>query len=282
MICRDSDDIPLFHKVLYMKTFYWLRMTLCYSLLSTGLIVSNCSAALVGITVTVQNLAPANGISFAPLRLGFGNGTFDSFNINQTAPASIVSIAEGGSGSDWFPAFAAAEPNSVRGTVGSSPLLPGVTASNSFLVDSAVNQFFTFGSMVVPSNDLFIGNDNPAAFQLLNNAGNLLIPSILQKGSQIWDANSEVADPLNAAFVVGGTNANRTPENGTVAFDFSELAVFNGVATAGGYNYNHSLLSSGSDVYRISFSLSSVPEPSSLLLSSVAIACIVLRRMRSR
>ncbi len=132
-------------------------------------------AAIVNVTVTFQNLAPANSVSFAPLRVGFNNGTFDSFNIGTTATAPIVSIAEGGSGADWFPAFAAADPTAVLGTVGGA-IVPtanaggGFTsmASQTFTVDTSVNRFFTFASMVIPSNDLFIGNDNPAAFQILD------------------------------------------------------------------------------------------------------------------
>ena len=236
-------------------------------------------AAIVGVTVTVENLSPANSSSFAPLRLGFGNGSFDAFNNGQTANNAIVSVAEGGSANAWFPAFQLAEPNAVLGSVGGA-LLPGATASNTFVVDTAINRFFTFGSMVIPSNDLFIGNDSPTAHQLFDVSGNLLINSILQRGNQIWDANSEVADPLNAAFVVGGTNANRTPENGVVAFDFSELTAFNGVNTAGGYTFTN-LLSGTTDVYRISFSPSAVPEPSSALLASLPmLGCVIRRRKR--
>jgi hypothetical protein len=106
--------------------------------------------------------------------------------------------------------------------------------------------------MVIPSNDLFIGNDSPTAHQLFDLSGNLLINSILQRGSDIWDANSEVANPLNAAFVVGGNNDLRTPENGVVAFDFSELTAFNGVNTPAGYTFSN-LLSGSAEVYRISF-----------------------------
>ena len=54
------------------------------------------SAAQLNILVKVENLAPANSISFAPLHVGFNNGTFDSFNNGQAATAAIISVAEGG------------------------------------------------------------------------------------------------------------------------------------------------------------------------------------------
>lgn len=238
-------------------------------------------ASLVSVTVTIRNVAPTNSVSFAPLRLGFGNGTFDAFNINQVATAPIVSIAEGGSGSDWFPAFAAAEPNAVLGSVGGA-LTPGSTASNTFIVDSmaANNRFFTFGTMVIPSNDLFLGNDNPTAFQLFDASGNLLINSISQNAGQIWDAGSEVADPANAAFVQGGVNGNRTPENGVVTFERSELALFNGLTTGAGYVFSDASLTDGTAIYEIGFTVTAVPEPSSASLLVIGMTAMILRRRR--
>jgi hypothetical protein len=270
-----------------MGTLMKFRSLLILSLMAVGW-SSHAQAAIVNVTVTFENLAPTNSVSFAPLRVGFNNGTFDSFNIGTTATAPIISIAEGGSGSDWFPAFAAADPTAVLGSVGGA-IVPtgnagggfGSSASRTFVVDTAVNRFFTFASMVVPSNDLFIGNDNPAAFQILDNAGNLLISQINQTASQIWDANSEVADPANAAFVVGGVNGNRTPENGVVAFDFSELNVFNGLTTGAGYTFNNSLVGS-TNIGRISFSVTAVPEPSSMALVGLVAIGVVVRRFRKK
>ncbi len=234
---------------------------------------------VVDVRVTVQNLAPVNSISFAPLRVGFGNGTFDAFNNGQTAAAPIISVAEGGSGSAWFPAFAAAEPNAVLGSVGGA-LLPGQTANNVFRVDASVNRFFTFGAMVIPSNDFFIGNDSPTAFQLLDATGNQLITTINQTSNSIWDNGSEAFDPANAAFLVGGNNAGRTPQNGVVNFNFAELAGFNGLTTAAGYVFN-SQLTAGDPIYRISFSVTSVPEPNSLALAGAAVGGIAaFRRWR--
>jgi hypothetical protein len=233
------------------------------------------------IQVTVENLAPTDSITFAPLRVGFNNGTFDSFNEGETATAPIISVAEGGSGSDWFPAFAAADSTATLGTVANGgPLLPGGTASAVFDVDPSVNRFFTFASMVVPSNDFFIGNDDPMEYELFDANGNLLINSITQTSDEIWDAGSEAFDPNNAAFLVNGDNSLRTPQNGTVQFNFSELAGFDGLETAAGYTFT-SGLTAGQDIYRISFT-AAVPEPSSAALAGFGLVGFVMRRRRKR
>jgi hypothetical protein len=239
---------------------------------------ANAGAAQVIVTATVTNLAPTNSISFAPLRVGFNKGTFDAFNLGQVAGAPIVSVAEGGSGAAWFPAFAAADPTATLGTVGGL-LTPGSTASQSFMVDSAINRYFTFGAMAVPSNDFFIGNDSPTEYQLLNAAGALQISSITVKANEIWDAGSEVFDPAAAAFV--GNNSLRTPQNSVVAFNFAEFAGFNGLTTGAGYIFN-SQLTKDSNVYRIDFSVTAVPEPSSyaLLAGGLLMLGFIARRRR--
>jgi hypothetical protein len=216
-------------------------------------------AELREVTVRVDNLAPINSVSFAPLRFAFNNGTFDAFNEGQAANAATISIAEGGSGSAWFPAFAAADPTAVFGsTMGA--LTPGASfTTRTFLVDTTLNPFFTFAAMVLPSNDFFIGNDDPMEYRLFDDAGNLLINNIDQAASDIWNAGSEAFDPANAAFVVGGTNSARTPENGVVEFNFAELARFNGLTTAAGYTFN-SRLTANTAIYRISFASAAVPE----------------------
>ena len=128
----------------------------------------------VQVRVTVENIAPMNSVSFAPLRLGFHNGTFDSFDNGQAAfllgspsiaLAPIVTIAEGGSGSAWFPAFEAAEPNATLGTVvpnPAGPLTPGAMGFGVFTVDPTINRFLTFGSMVVRVSPNYLTATSPA------------------------------------------------------------------------------------------------------------------------
>lgn len=270
--------------MMYLRTLISLKVVLlfCGSL-------SPAQAQTVKLRVTVENLAPANSISLAPLRFGFGNGTFDSFDNNQPAfllgnpdisQAPIVTIAEGGSGSTWFPAFATAEPNANLGSVlGPTipPFLPGDIASTLIEVDVA-NRFFTFGTMVVPSNDHFLGNANPTAFEVLDANGDLLLTSITEDASRIWDAGSETENPANAAFLVGGVNAQRENENLPVTFNFADLSAFNGFTTAAGYTFDSSLLTANTPVLRVSFER--VPEPTSILLTLLGLMALSATRHR--
>ncbi len=225
------------------------------------------SAQPIQLRVTIQNLSPTNSISFAPLRVGFNNGTYDSFNTGQAAGAPIVSIAEGGSGSDWFPAFAAADPTATLGTVvgtPAGPLFPGITASTVFTVDPSVNRYFTFAAMIVPSNDYFIGNDSPTQYMLFNALGQLNITSISQFGRDVWDAGSEQTIAANAAFLIGGNNADRVAQNGVVESDFLGLSAFDGLTTAAGYVFNRQF-GANDEIYRITFEVVPTPAAAGLL-----------------
>lgn len=236
-------------------------------------------AASMKLTATVESLVPTNSVAFAPFHVGFGSGSYDAFDIGSTAGTPIQAVAETGNGADWMAAFAAADSSAVLGTVG-GVLLPGQTASETFVVDTTSNGYFSFAAMVVPSNDFFIGNDSPLAYQLFDGSGNLLINEIVIGAADIWDAGTEVFDPATAAFV--GDAALRADQNSVVALEFGELAAFDGLMTAAGYSFA-SQLTATTDVYRISFAATPVPVPAALPLFMGALGCLgVIARRRNR
>jgi hypothetical protein len=115
------------------------------------------------------------------------------------------------------------------------------------------NRYFTFGTMIVPNNDHFLGNDNPLAFEVFDGGGNLVLTSIMEDASRIWDEGSETENPANAAFLVGGVSDQRENANLPVMFNFSDLSAFNALTTAAGDVFDSSLLSASTPVIRITF-----------------------------
>ncbi len=257
------------------RTMRSLLIAVVLMVLSMPVVVQ---AAAVQVTVNVQNLAPTNSVSFTPLNLGFHQGIFDSFNIGQPANSALTPLAEVGDGSAWQSAFAAADATATLGTIG-GVLQPGESLSANFLVDPILNPYFTFAAMAIPSNDFFIGNDSPTAFQLFDNAGNLQLTQINQTARQIWDAGSEVFDPATAAFLSGVDGSLNSPQNSVVSFNFAELAALNGLTTAAGYPF-HSNLTADSQIYNISFEVSPVPEPQNVAMLIAGLLILVGVNMR--
>ena len=254
------------------------HLVLCMCLLA-AFCTTAAQAAFVQVRVTVENTAPTNSVAYSPLSVGFGNGTYDAFDEGSLASLATQNIAEFGSPSEYFPAFMAAEPNATLGQVvpdPPGPLLPGQSATMDFSVDSSLNRFFNLGAMVVPSNDYFIGNDSPTQYELFDNMGQLNISTISLYGSDVWDAGTEVDGVFGAAFLVGSSAADHTPDDELVAHDYMDLDMFNGLMTPAGYSFDRQF-GAGDEIYRISFSI--VPEPATLGLLALG-GLVGFRRRR--
>jgi hypothetical protein len=197
------------------------RKLIMMTAVASSLLATVPSQALT-IRVTVQNLAPANGTFQTPVWVGFHNGSFDLYDSGVPASTALERIAEDGDVGPLMAAFSAALPGATQGAIfgPGGPFAPGETSSMDFTLDplDLANRYFSYASMVIPSNDAFIANGNPLAFQLFGATGTFLGADFVVLGSQILDAGTEVNDeiPANTAFFGQAAPNTGVDENGVV------------------------------------------------------------------
>jgi hypothetical protein len=238
--------------------------------------------------ITFTNNRPAGGFAFTPLWVALHNGSFDLFDPGSAASAGLEQLAELGATSGLDAALAGQGVSGVVGSAGIPPFVPGESASAPLMVADPTDQrFLTFASMVVPSNDLFIGNGNPTGIELFDASGAFLGPRTIQIfGRMVWDAGTEVNSILDGgAFVVGVGATGGAAENGVVHLFFDDpgapayLSSIVGIESPNGPITNafdgNSLLAT--------ITIRAVPEPSSLALAALGLGALsALRRVSRR
>jgi Ca2+-binding RTX toxin-like protein len=177
------------------------------------------------LTIEIQNLAPTNGTLLTPVWFGFHNGTFDTYDRGRPVSPGIERIAEDGTVEVINREFDLAGFGTVQGAVlglegTPGPIDVGETASFTVTLDSsaATSRYFSYASMIIPSNDFFISNGNERAHEIFDAQGNLLGADFTVLGSQVLDAGSEINDevPANTAFFGQQTPDTGVTENGVV------------------------------------------------------------------
>lgn len=179
------------------------------------------------IRVTVTNTLGEGGTFLTPIWFGFHNGAnFDLFTAGEAASLGLERLAEDGSIEGIAAEFnAQTGANGVDGTIigGAGipgPIDPGESASLTLNVNA--NQvglgFFTWGTMIIPSNDAFLSvPDNPLADPIFDAAGNFIGPVVIERrGSDVLDAGTEVNNELDAAFLNQTARDTGLDENGVV------------------------------------------------------------------
>lgn len=175
---------------------------------------ANVAAPMLGeaVTFTVQNAAPALGTYQAPIWLGFHDGSFDMFDIGVVADPDLEVLAEDGDtsalGTTLEMQVVGSTDTTLTGAAG--PVAPGetVTYSRRFDVDGAANQYFSWASMILPSNDGFVGNADPLGHPLF--AGSALSATdFVVAAADALDAGTEANDELevNVPFFGAATMA---------------------------------------------------------------------------
>ena len=240
-------------------------------------------APAVMIEVTVENMAPEAGTFLTPVWVGFHDGSFDLYDLGSGASAGLEAIAEGGAVGGLSAELLAATPGGLGGVVNGAPIAPNSGAvSATFDVDPA-NRWLSFASMIIPSNDAFVGND--VAMEVLDVGGNVIPQHILILGRDVLDAGAEAnTEGFDDAAGPGGyTNANSPAED-----DDPDVHSHPGFLPVGSGTIldNPNIDLSNADfenlfageypVLRVQI----IPEPATLLLAAPA-AWMLLRRKRS-
>lgn len=244
-------------------------------------------AEAVDVQITVQNVGPANGTYFGPTWFGFHDGTFDYFNSGAAASSALQTLAEDGPPSQVDAMFAASGAGSASGVVvgtGStfSPQFdPGESQSIMLSLDAMnpKSRYVSFGSMVVPSNDAFMGNDNPMGIQIFDGSGNFVGADFIVMGSMIWDAGTEMNDevPMNTGFFGQMTPNTGPDENGVVMFHPGYNPVGSGGILDSAMFASADFKQAGFQVARIIIT----PEPASMALLGLGGVLFARRRRRT-
>lgn len=265
-----------------------------------GVAVSTVAAA-VPVTITVENLSPEDGLFMTPFWVGLHDGSFDVYDRDQPATQALERLAEDGNTDPISTLFKAVTGDrGIDGTIlspggfsGAPVLDPGESASIRFEVDALLQRYFSYASMIIPSNDAFIANGNQTAHELFDSAGVYQGPiqfAIL--GGDVLDAGTEENDERNAAFfdqltpdagtpTIGGVVTTHPGFIGSVGSAETEISRLLGAQTAAG-----TLLDSTSGDFTrertvlARITVRAVPEPSAAALFGVCLAGWLLRTNR--
>jgi hypothetical protein len=208
---------------------------------AAALLAGPVSAAM--IEVTVENLQPTGGFSLTPFYVAFHDGTFDAFSSGAPASPGVELLAELGAVSGLPPERLAIDPQSTAQVIaqpanGPPTIDPGESGTATFTLDptGGEQRYMTFLSMIVQSNDQFIGNGNPLAFEIFDGGGNFIGPQSFDISAMFaYDAGTEINDALNGpAFVVDTDATAGSPEGGVITQGMFSLDPFLGSVTPAG------------------------------------------------
>jgi hypothetical protein len=164
------------------------------------------------------------GLLLTPVFLATTNGVYDFFNEGSAASASVERLAEDGTTDPRIAAaLASGGVNQAVATSG-GPFGPGATRTvvlDAF-ASNARTHYLSYMSMVIPSNDAFIGNDDPDELELFDSAGRLIERAgdnaYIVTGDEVWDAGTETNDeiPANTAALAQANPNTGVTENGVI------------------------------------------------------------------
>jgi hypothetical protein len=176
----------------------------------------------VPVRVSIKNSAMTDGTFLTPFWVAFHDGTFDTYDLGIPASVGLEHMAEDGDSSVLSSEFAA-QGNGIdmvvinpEGFAGAPLFDPGFSTQQVVNLDPAVNKYFSYVSMLLPSNDAFIGNADPKRYQIFDDNGNFTGGvNFKVYGSQVLDAGTEENTESDAAFFnqTAPNTGNTTSDN---------------------------------------------------------------------
>jgi hypothetical protein len=202
-----------------MKKAPVIRLSLAVAALcATGsLALASGGGGTVQVTVVIENLAPDGGTHLTPFWVGFHDGSFDLYDHGAPASMELERLAEDGNTGPLSDLFDASGAGSAQATIvsdsGIPPLAPGETATMTFTLNrwDPKSRYFSYGAMVLPSNDAFIANARSRAIRIFSRGGWFRGANFVVRGAWVNDAGTELndEDPMNTAFF-----GQATPDTG--------------------------------------------------------------------
>ncbi len=178
------------------------------------------SGDIIEVVVRFENLAPEFGTWQTPVWVGAHNGQFDLFDSGSPASMELERLAEDGTIDPLDMQFMNSGNGFTSGVLGGGPIAPGAIVQTMLTLDTddPRSRYFSFASMVIPSNDAFIANGNPLGHEVIDAGGNFLGADFFITGAMVYDAGTEVNDeiPENTAFFGQMNPDTGVPENGVV------------------------------------------------------------------
>ena len=143
----------------------------------------------------------------------FHDGTFDAFDVGAKASPGLAALAQGRGGRVLRDEFLAAHPDGLvsgvsHGTCNYALILEQYHAREETL-DPVKHRYMSYLAYVAPSDDAFIGNDDPQAHEVFDKRGAFLGPLVVEiTGTSVLDAGTMLNDETDipAFDLLGGTD----------------------------------------------------------------------------
>ncbi|NVJ58325.1 MAG: hypothetical protein HWE19_18365 [Vibrionaceae bacterium] len=178
-------------------------------------------------TVNVTNLTANQPMS--PLALLTHNESYQLFSVGQSASVELERLAEGGSNAELI-ALMNGNANIHEGISGHGLILPGTSDQVTFTVDPGSYGYLSVASMLVNTNDAFVGESGLSL-------KSLSVGEHFEMNMNVWDSGTEANDEL-ASTIPGpagggeGFNATRNDSNDVVSFHPGVVSQDDGLASS--------------------------------------------------